>query len=350
MRVMSRKLTMPGKSPSPATDGVSPFDGIAQKTFRPRVDVETRIAAVIVAFRDRPAVLRCLRALRAQTRPIDTIIVVDNSEHSILTLDDEDAGSLVLLHPGRNIGIAGALNLGLEKARSMGHDWCWTFDQDSEPFPNALEELVFALECLPLGDQASIGIIASTGVSRATGSLHRGNPARWLPRGGTQGNQRRSVYECDVVLTAGSLTNVAAFSRLGGANADYFIDWVDFELCVRFRQAGYRVLSCQTSFYLHQIGGKEGYAAQPTDRRRLSQLRSYTAARNAVHTVLRQSWGLRRFPYLLALIAMFLWESRESGNPRAAWAGIVDGFAGRYFGVEQTLRRVNSLREDSVIS
>jgi rhamnosyltransferase len=306
-------------------------------------ETDSRIAALIVAYRDRPALFRCLRALGQQTRSIDTIIVVDNSETPILTAEEAVAEGIELVRPGKNVGLGAAFNVGFERAASLGHDWCWTFDQDSEPLPNALEELENALAALGSLQRAKVGIIASTGISRATGRLHRGNPARWLPGGGTQGNMSCAVYDCDVVLSAGSLTNIRAFAAVGGACKDFFIDWVDFELCVKLRRERYRILCCQTSFYRHQIGGKGGYADRSADRHRLQCLRTYTGARNAVDTVLHRSWGVRRFPYLLVLAAKILTDARESSTVMAACTGIWDGITKKHFGVTETLNRAASL-------
>jgi rhamnosyltransferase len=39
-------------------------------------------------------------------------------------------------------------------------------------------------------------------------------------------------------ITSGILTTIDAFSRCGGYNTDYFVDWADLELCRRMQQSG----------------------------------------------------------------------------------------------------------------
>src|SRR5690606_27148133 len=51
-----------------------------------------------------------------------------------------------------------------------------------------------------------------------------------------------SVLETDMLITSGSLVNLAVFQKLGGFDENLFIDEVDFEYCLRAKVNGYKTI------------------------------------------------------------------------------------------------------------
>ncbi len=97
------------------------------------------VAAYITAYEDAEALHACLTAIKAQSYPVQQMVVVDNSpERSLLAPQyQSDPTILVWFHP-ENIGIAGGLKLAIAWALQQGYDFLWTFDQDSVPAPDCL--------------------------------------------------------------------------------------------------------------------------------------------------------------------------------------------------------------------
>jgi rhamnopyranosyl-N-acetylglucosaminyl-diphospho-decaprenol beta-1,3/1,4-galactofuranosyltransferase len=98
-----------------------------------------RVVAVVVTYK-RPEVARCIRSLRAQTRPPDDILVVDNGGEASSALTDDPG--LRIVETGENLGPAGGYAVGFAAAVDLGADKIWAMDDDSEPEPECLERLL----------------------------------------------------------------------------------------------------------------------------------------------------------------------------------------------------------------
>lgn len=106
-----------------------------------------KVCAVIVTFNRKTLLMRTLTALYAQTRPIDTILIIDNAssdgtpellvEQGFLVKDN-----LIYQRLDNNTGGAGGFYIGVKHAYEMGYDWLWLMDDDGYPTPTCLEKLL----------------------------------------------------------------------------------------------------------------------------------------------------------------------------------------------------------------
>jgi GT2 family glycosyltransferase len=106
------------------------------------------VHAVVVTYNRRELLKECLRALEAQTRPLDRILVVDNaSTDDTLAMLAAEFPHLPVVALDRNGGSAGGFRDGLKSAFDQGGaDWFWLLDDDTIPEPRALEEMLLATE------------------------------------------------------------------------------------------------------------------------------------------------------------------------------------------------------------
>jgi rhamnopyranosyl-N-acetylglucosaminyl-diphospho-decaprenol beta-1,3/1,4-galactofuranosyltransferase len=101
------------------------------------------IAAVVVSFNRRHRLEGIVGALRAQTRRVDEIIVVENGSTDGSREFLRGLGPPVLIvETHRNVGGAGGFALGLAWAMHRGHDLAWLMDDDAEPYAECLERLL----------------------------------------------------------------------------------------------------------------------------------------------------------------------------------------------------------------
>jgi dTDP-4-dehydrorhamnose reductase len=109
-----------------------------------------QIYAVVLSYKRKGLLKRCLDGISAQTRPCDAIIVVDNASHDGTEemLLDSGIANLKVYVLSRNTGASGGFSAGFRIAYQQGADFVWMMDDDVIPEPDALEKLVEANERL----------------------------------------------------------------------------------------------------------------------------------------------------------------------------------------------------------
>ena len=100
-----------------------------------------KISAIIVTYNRLPLLQRAVECLRQQTRPLDCIVVVNNSSPDgtgqwLASQHDLD----VVTQP--NVGGSGGFYTGLKHAYESGSDKIWCMDDDVYPQPQCLERLL----------------------------------------------------------------------------------------------------------------------------------------------------------------------------------------------------------------
>jgi dTDP-4-dehydrorhamnose reductase len=104
-----------------------------------------------------------LQSIRAQTRPCDSIIVVDNaSTDDTRAMLQQHWSDTVTVHTlPKNVGASGGFNRALHLSYRTGADFIWLMDDDVIPEPDALEGLLKASERLD-AEGVQPGFLVST--------------------------------------------------------------------------------------------------------------------------------------------------------------------------------------------
>jgi rhamnosyltransferase len=191
------------------------------------------LPAVIVTYFPDATFFYNLDAIAAQCIEV---VVVDNSSGQD-PLDTKAFTNVTVLTQGENIGVAAALNRGLEELERRGYPYAVLFDQDSCPYP----DFAIAME------QAA--------------TAHMGFSTIGCVYGDVAWDENLDVKDGCVpiktVITSGSLVAISAWRRLQGFREDLFIDHVDHEFCLRARKSGYDVLLAPKARIHHDIGFPE---------------------------------------------------------------------------------------------
>lgn len=105
-----------------------------------------KIFAVVLSYKRKDLLKRCLEAISLQTRPCDGIIVVDNASHDGTEemLQQLPLANLKVFVLSRNTGASGGFSAGFRIAYQLGADFVWMMDDDVTPELHALEELTEA--------------------------------------------------------------------------------------------------------------------------------------------------------------------------------------------------------------
>lgn len=105
-----------------------------------------RCVAVVVTYNRLNLLKETLKGLRAQTHPLDAIVVVNNDSTDGTREWLERQQGLTVIHQ-ENVGGAGGFRRGMEYAFEIGAEWLWVMDDDVFPERNTLERLL-ARSCI----------------------------------------------------------------------------------------------------------------------------------------------------------------------------------------------------------
>ena len=277
-----------------------------------------RVGAAIVSYNPAPSLLRLVTELVAADIPVE---VVDNGSTSGSDVLEECAAvgaALTLL--GRNTGVAGALDLALEHTTA---DWLLTFDQDSNLTAHTLDQLLGS----GAAESVRTAIVAPVVRDEATARLLQGDPG--------QGQW----YETTRALTSGSLCRVLALRYVGGFRTDLVIDFVDWDICLRLREAGWQIAIEPTAVLEHSIGNATTYrlpllgdvsTSNHSPDRQYYKYRNYLLLARSGALAHDPRWSVRTALGLgLGIGKVLAFESDKKSKLSAMAAGVRDGVAGR---------------------
>ncbi len=115
-----------------------------------------KVVTVVVSYNRKELLKECLAALMAQTYENMQVLLIDNNstdgtEDYVKASGYLQSGKLSYCKLPENIGGAGGFHEGVKRAMKMGADWIWVMDDDTIPEPEALAELVAAIDYI--GDE-----------------------------------------------------------------------------------------------------------------------------------------------------------------------------------------------------
>lgn len=188
------------------------------------------------------------------------LLVVDNSGEAG---ESFESGRARLLRPGRNLGFAGGVNLGLEQASAP---WILLLNPDARPEPGALTELVRATQVEPRAAGFAPRLLG------ADGQPQFGWQLRPLPRldqllrqafffPGPRGPRREPAAGVAVEQPAAAalLLSRDVLRALGGFDEAFFPAWFeDVDFARRLRAIGGTLLYWPSAVVSHQLGGSVG--------------------------------------------------------------------------------------------
>lgn len=286
--------------------------------MRPGEDV----AAVVTTFRPGPSTRANLLRIAAQ---VGKVIVVDDSGDAGAhpAIDFPEIANLDLVRNETNLGIAAALNRGVERAARHGCKWVITLDDDTLVSTSYVRDVLRFAES---GQVPGLGLVAcSRGTDPRAAEEQR--PAR-----GAGGFVMKRT-----LITSGCLFEVRLFEEVGGFDEHLFIDLVDFDFCTRLRKSGRQVVLLETVGMVHKVGHAESNRFFGAD------VVIYNHAPFRLYYQIRNTFLFARkhFAFDPALcgyllldvfrlpVKALLFESQKRARLRYLAAGFVDGLKGR---------------------
>lgn len=291
-----------------------------------------RIAAVFATMNRTAAAVACVRALAAQTRPPDLVVVADNvsSDETVAALESmpDLPFDLIVHRMQENRGNAGGVEEAMELAFAKGADAVWILDDDSWPRPGALAAML-APRWDPQVVRHALQVDPGTGRFtwpmwvRATRGWQLAFDEHDLPGGRLL--ESRSSW-------TGALISREVRERVGPVNGDLFIRGEDEEYPWRIERAGFRFEGVREAVLDHpgsqdivhwRLFGKNLFF-----ERGLADWKLHYKVRNMVWLKRRQSGNLRAITMALSYALATAWLDGAQRLP-LIWQAARDGWMGK---------------------
>ena len=277
-----------------------------------------QVSVVVVSYNTRERLLACLAALEARVSLPHEVIVVDNA-----SADGSAAAvrarfpAAIVLENGENVGFSRANNQGLRRGQGAH---ALILNSDAEVGAGCVEALAAVLDA-----RADVGIVGprtrfADGRIQVSFGPRLAPWAEWRQRRLVQGVRRGdaaalrqvealAAIEHEPAWVSGSclLARRRAIDAVGLFDEGFFLYEEDVDLCVRVREAGWRVVFTPAADVVHHLGSSMAQPGPGLEYHR-SHLRFY-----AKH----HGWGPRLvLRGALAARGAFAWLTAD--GPRAA--------------------------------
>lgn len=279
------------------------------------------VDVVVVSYNRQDLLARCLASLGGSGRPTHVFVVDNASSDGSATLVSDRYPEAHLLVNDTNVGFAAAVNRGVRSGKSP---LVLLLNSDAVLETTTVDTLARALNEDPRVAAVGPRIIGDDGkLELSTGrTMSLWNEAWFKLVGGTGGSREwlfgprlRRQYARDrdtTSLTAACmLVRRAAYEAMGGMDERFFLYAEDVDLCLRLRQAGWRLRYVANATVRHLRGGSGSADPAPAALAyRASQVAFYAKHRGPFSRIMLRT-------YLHAKYGLGALLGR--GNDRAIW-------------------------------
>jgi rhamnosyltransferase len=254
---------------------------------------------------------------------VSSVVVVDNGSEN-LPEPAQGSGVLVLRNE-RNLGIAAALNVGIRYAIEQGYRWVATFDQDSTVTVGYTEAMLAGFEACPYKERvALIAPVLCMSLEESERLRHRES-------------DRAASSAIRSAMTSGTLLRTDIFAKAGFYDETLFMDYVDYDFCLRLQKLGWRLIRAHEAHLIHRLGVAEPRSVLGLKRttKTHNAWRRYYIMRNRVLVYRRYGfsfplWCLNDIMWIfLELTKILAFEEEKGAKVRNMLKGLADGLAGR---------------------
>ena len=228
--------------------------------------LEPLVGCVIINWNGWRDTVACLNALRSIEYSRLIVVVVDNgsSDDSVLRIQAAHP-ALCLIQTGKNLGFSGGNNAGIREALRRGVQYVWLLNNDTQPRPEALHELVSVAQSdFRLGAVGSVLRYASD--PKRIQAWGGGWINLWTGYSSHAIARPKSGRELNFLTAASLLLRRRALEDIGLMDDRYFLYWEDAELCFRLRKNGWGLGVAGNAVVLHSVNASSSKSTTSIDR------------------------------------------------------------------------------------
>ena len=227
-----------------------------------------KICAVVVTYNRQRTLSRCIKALLAQTRPPDMIIIADNAStdgtEEMIRNKFANNPFIDYINLGTNLGGGGGFHYGARKAFADGYDWVSLMDDDCFATEECLEKLVKEID-----DHKNV-------YSPIILSIEDKLTVLW----GIKAKINSGNKEVTTLPFNGFLIHRDSLKTLGYPDKEFFIYGDDTEFNMRAKAYGKKIMMVTNSVMYHPY--KNDVRGTKIYKMFLNKLWTYYKLRNAI--------------------------------------------------------------------
>lgn len=289
--------------------GILPASARVSRAVSAPVQGLPRVGAVVLTWNDTEMAGSCIESVLGSDYANLQVILVDNGsiEPCGKILGDRFPGLDVVVLP-RNQGFTGGSNRGMERALELGCDYVFLLNNDTIVGSNAISVVVAEMEAREEVGLATPLLLLDQEkpvVGFYTGEIDR-NVARHVHHesGTPVGARDWPTVETDFIPLCAAMFRASALRDVGLLDETLGTNWEDYDLCLRFNDAGWKLITVGTGQVRHLHGATTG---------KNSPYITYYMTRNRLICLFRygsKAGILRRTPFILRT---FYWQVRGYG-------------------------------------
>lgn len=244
---------------------------------------------------------------------VDSVLLINNASENFDFIERRAGAKerLYIINNNENMGIAYALNQIYDWASDHHYVWALTLDQDSICPPNMIEEL------MEYADENNVGMICSR--------------FRNITEVGTRNKVTSKYEDIDMCITSGSMLLLSAWNKTEKIESWMFIDCVDYDICLKLRRLGFRIIRNNNVVLDHCVGnakvvsffGKKITVYNHNDQRNYYFVRNYTYIIRKYYDIVKP---MKRILYVLQWeLVKIIFEPHKIKTLKSAIRGYIDG-------------------------
>lgn len=253
---------------------------------------------------------RCVRSVLASNYECLNVVVVDNgSEPPACPILQEQFPTIETVQLSENTGFAAGCNRGIERGIDLGADYIFILNNDSIVPEDTIGHLVEAMETHEDSAIACPLLLYGEGEKRASfykGEVDRDTAFHFHPGEGELVTEENRVDfdgnnfapACAILVRSETLRQIGMFDE------SLFTNWEDYDLCIRIRDAGWKILTVGKAEVIHSGGETTGT---------ISPFITYYGTRNRLVCLFRYGRLLRILRNSLWIVRSFYWQIRGYG-------------------------------------
>lgn len=286
--------------------------------------MQDKCCVVLISYNPTLELVSNIEVLISQ---VPEILIVDNGSNpdSLCILEKlSQKESVNVKYNSTNLGIATALNQGVNYAAENGYDWVVTFDQDSLAPTDYIQSMIRAYD--NCDNNESIAIISPRYQTiTSVISFARKDTKNML------------FSQIKTTITSGNIVRISALQSVGLFNDSFFIDYVDHEFCLRVRSQKWLIIESQKSLLSHNLGNSTLHKIANINivTTNHSAIRRYYKYRNLIATLKKYYWfepweTIVNFKSLIfEPLKILLFEEEKLSKISGIAKGVLDGITGK---------------------